>query len=366
MLCRAESRPLISVVIPTLSRPDSLKRAVDSVLSQTYENWELIVSDDESPSGESWRYLEHLAETERRFHPVRNPLSHGQVANTNNAFKAAAGEWIKLLHDDDVLQPNCLEALITAVEGLETVAVVSVLATYFRRGLVAKRDRPRKNPREIICSRNVPLAMYLQEAGAGEPTRIMFHRRVIDTGTVFEEVEGLVSGVDSDWSARASVHGDLLLVNQHLVELHDEGDPRVTSSLTQKALDLEYEVLRRRQLTLIDPALNPPPLDVIFGMVRLIRAMHRLKIRKLREAFALFSTVRRVQSWVLALKWAVRQRYPGALCRVPRTVPPLAKTAGFFDPAMSNEKLHDAGSSPGSAMRAWPLEAKQDTGSVEE
>jgi glycosyltransferase involved in cell wall biosynthesis len=336
------------------------------VLRQTYEDWELIVSDDESPSGESWRYLERLAENERRIHPVRDPLHHGQVANTNNALKAATGEWIKLLHDDDVLQPNCLEVLVAAVEGLETVAVVSVLATYFRRGLVAKRDRPGKKPREIIRSREVPLAMYLQEAGAGEPTRIMCHRRVIDTGTVFEEVEGLVSGVDSDWSARASVHGDLLLVNQHLVELHDEGDPRVTSSLTQQALDLEYEVLRARQFTLIDPALKPPPLEVIFGMVRLIRAMHRLKIGKLRDAFALFSTVRRLQSWVLALRWAVRQRYPNALCRVARTVPLHAETTGFLDSATPDDRLSDAGSPPDSAMGTWPLDAKQDTGSAED
>jgi glycosyltransferase involved in cell wall biosynthesis len=322
LLYRAECRPLVSVVIPTFCRPDSLRRAIDSVLRQTYENWELIVSDDERPLGETWDYLKRLSAVDARIRPVRNMRPPGQVTNTNNALEAAQGEWIKLLHDDDALKSNCIEAVIEAIDGVETVAVVSTLATYFRRGRLAKQDRRRKEPREIIRSREVPLAMYLQEAGAGEPTRIMFHRRVIDAGTLFEEVEGLISGIDSDWSARASVHGDLLLVNEHLVELHDEGEARVTSSITQHALDLEYETLRRRQLALIDPALNPPSLEVIFGMVRVIRGMHRAKKGKPLEALALLSTVRRPQAWMLALRWAARQLYPDVLCRVERVVPP--------------------------------------------
>jgi hypothetical protein len=233
----------------------------------------------------------------------------------------ATGAWVKLLHDDDALRPNCLERLAGAVAGLESVAIVSCLATYVRDERIVKRDRPRSRAREIIRSREVPLAMYLQEAGPGEPTRVMVHRRVIDGGTLFEEVEGLVSGVDSDWTARASRHGDLLFVNDHLVELHDDNHPRVTTALEQRTLDAEYEILRRRQLTLIDPSLHPPSLDITIGMIRLIRAMNRVKRRNLRDAIRLGRTVRTPQAWVLAMRWAVRQLYPDALCKVRRIVP---------------------------------------------
>jgi glycosyltransferase involved in cell wall biosynthesis len=316
-----DTSPLITVAIPTFGRLDLLRRAVDSVQSQTYSHWTLVVSDDEDPSDETWNYLLDLSQRDRRIRAIRNGPRHGQVGNTNNALMNATGAWVKLLHDDDVLRPNCLERLAQAVSGLEGVAIVSCLATYVRHDRVVKRDRSRSRYREIIHSKEVPLAMYLQEAGPGEPTRVMVHRRVIEAGTLFEEVEGLVSGVDSDWSARASRHGDLLLVNEHLVELHDDNHSRVTTALEQRMLDAEYEILRRRQFSLIDPSLKPPRLEVALGMVRLIRAINRVKRRDLREAICLARTVRTPQAWALALRWAVRQLYPGALCRVKRIVP---------------------------------------------
>jgi hypothetical protein len=163
--------------------------------------------------------------------------------------------------------------------------------------------------------------MYLQEAGAGEPTCVMVHRRVIEAGTLFQEVDGLVSGVDSDWNARTSVHGDLLLVNEPLVQLHDEGHNRVTASVTDRNLDREYEVMRRRQLALIDPDLKPPSLEVVIGMLSVIRAMHRLKNRKFREGLTLARRARHFESWLLAFRWALRQVFPGAACKVKRLVP---------------------------------------------
>lgn len=318
-----EPLPTVSVVIPTCRRPMLLERAIESVRSQTFCNWELLVSDDEPQPGESWLYLERLAASDPRIRPVRNESAPGQVGNTNNALVRARARWIKLLHDDDVLRPECLEQLLRAVEGLERVAIVACMATYVRNGRVRKRDRLRKPPRELIRSREVPLSMYLQEVGAGEPTRVMVHRRVIESGTLFEEIEGLTSGVDSDWNARASKHGDLLLINEHLVELHDEGHHRVTATLTAQSMDKEAEIIRRRQLALIDPSLNPPPLEVAMGMTRLISAMHRLKRRKVGAAFVLAREVSRLESWTLALRWALRQVIPGAASRVPRL--PLGK-----------------------------------------
>ena len=88
--------PLISVVIPTYKRRVLLERALDSVFAQTYNNWEVIVSDDEDGSGETWTYLTDLSEKDPRVRPSKNQGENGQVHNTNNARRHARGEWIKL------------------------------------------------------------------------------------------------------------------------------------------------------------------------------------------------------------------------------------------------------------------------------
>jgi glycosyltransferase involved in cell wall biosynthesis len=312
---------MVSVVIPTYRRRTLLVRAIESVRSQTFANWELVVSDDESEPGETWAYLQELTKTDARIRVLRNACERGQVGNTNNGLLNARGTWIKPLHDDDVLKPHCLERLVAAVEGMRDVAVVSSTATYFQAGRLRKSDQTGRSPLEVIKSRYVPLAMYLQEAGAGEPTCVMVHRRIIEAGTLFEDVEGLTSGVDSDWNARASVHGDLLLVNEPLVELHDEGHARVTTMVTDQDLDKEYEVMRRRQFELIDPALKPPSVEVVIGMLRVIRAMHRIKNRKFREGLMLARQATHLESWLLAFRWALRQVFPGAACKVKRFVP---------------------------------------------
>ena len=102
------SQPFISVAIPTFRRPDMLRRAVESVLQQDFSDWELVISDDEGPAGESWHIMCEYAREEPRIRVIENRRSRGQVENTNNAMLTCRGPWIKLLHDDDWLAPGAL------------------------------------------------------------------------------------------------------------------------------------------------------------------------------------------------------------------------------------------------------------------
>src|SRR5262245_58126894 len=103
--------PFISVAVPTYRRLRMLRRAVESVFAQTFTDWELVVSDDEVPSGETWRFLNKLASSDRRVRPIKNGSPRGAAFNHSSALRAARGEWIKILEDDDVLKPDCLEVL---------------------------------------------------------------------------------------------------------------------------------------------------------------------------------------------------------------------------------------------------------------
>lgn len=99
-----ENEILVSVVIPTYSRNITLSRAIDSVLEQTHQNLEIIVVDDNPPDSE-WRVstqklMQQYADNEK-IHYIQNAKNMGGSRARNEGIKAANGEYIAFLDDDD-------------------------------------------------------------------------------------------------------------------------------------------------------------------------------------------------------------------------------------------------------------------------
>jgi glycosyltransferase involved in cell wall biosynthesis len=116
--------PRVSVIIPAHNASVSLAETLDSVIAQTYEDWEAIVADDASSDGTG-----ELAES---YHPrvkcVRSPRKLGIGGARNLALTRATGELVALLDADDVWLPQYLERQLTrydrAVAGGEKVGIV--------------------------------------------------------------------------------------------------------------------------------------------------------------------------------------------------------------------------------------------------
>ncbi|MBD2101123.1 glycosyltransferase [Leptolyngbya sp. FACHB-261] len=102
-------QPLISVIIPTYNRLAYLKEALKSVLRQTYQNFEVIVSDDCSPESPQ-ALIEDLNDPRIRLR--RNSKNLGVALNVAHAFEQAQGEYIACLNDDDLWNENFLEKLV--------------------------------------------------------------------------------------------------------------------------------------------------------------------------------------------------------------------------------------------------------------
>src|SRR5262249_54962020 len=158
-------------------RLPTLRRAVESVFAQTFTDWEMVISDDETPSGETWNFLKTLASSDTRVRPIMNDAPHGVCSNHNTALKAARGEWLKMLHDDDLLKPNCLEVLARIVRRSRNVIAISCACETFCDGkLVRPFYRRDRAVLEQIESGDALLAMYiLDEAGWARPTQQMVH-----------------------------------------------------------------------------------------------------------------------------------------------------------------------------------------------
>jgi len=99
---------LISICIPTYQRPDLLCQTIASCLDQTYSDIEIVICDD-SKDDASDQMVRGLNEEKIRYY--RNQPSLGQARNVNRLFDLARGDRLVLLHDDDLLLPNAVQAM---------------------------------------------------------------------------------------------------------------------------------------------------------------------------------------------------------------------------------------------------------------
>jgi glycosyltransferase involved in cell wall biosynthesis len=113
--------PLVSICIPTYNRPEFLRRAVMSVLAQTYSNLEIIVTDN-SRNSESEEVLAKIGDPRIQYY--KNADNWGPCPSSNRAVSLAKGKYIKLLMDDDLLRPRCLELTVNAFENHPNVGIV--------------------------------------------------------------------------------------------------------------------------------------------------------------------------------------------------------------------------------------------------
>lgn len=113
---------LVSVVIPTYSRNSTLKRAVDCVLSQTHQNLEIIVVDDNPPDSEWRKSSEQIMreyEKNEKVIYVQNERNMGGGLTRNQGIKHSKGKYVSFLDDDDEYMPERIEKMLKVFEESE-------------------------------------------------------------------------------------------------------------------------------------------------------------------------------------------------------------------------------------------------------
>lgn len=100
--------PKISIITPAYNCEKYLPEAVKSVLSQTFEDWELLMIDDCSGDN-TYRCMEKLAEEDKRIRIFQNKVNSGTAATRNFGVRKAKGEWIAFLDSDDLWKADKLE-----------------------------------------------------------------------------------------------------------------------------------------------------------------------------------------------------------------------------------------------------------------
>ncbi|WP_016752093.1 glycosyltransferase family 2 protein, partial [Leptospira kirschneri] len=109
--------PLLSILVPVYNtRLDHLKEMVDSVVSQSYTNWELILIDDASPDEKPGNYLEERSKADSRILYFRSDKNGGISLTTQKAFECSKGEYIAFLDHDDRLSKNALSIVVKTLQ----------------------------------------------------------------------------------------------------------------------------------------------------------------------------------------------------------------------------------------------------------
>ena len=115
MTALVTSEPLVSAVIPTHKRSSMLRRAVQSALSQTYREIEVLVVID-GPDAETTQVLEQINDPRVRIVQLDSNLGGGAARNAG--VDAARGEWIAFLDDDDEWLPNKIQRQVAMLSSV--------------------------------------------------------------------------------------------------------------------------------------------------------------------------------------------------------------------------------------------------------
>ena len=106
---------LVSIITPAYNCRNTISETHDSVLSQTFKDWEWIIVDDCSKD-DSFSFVKELVKNEPRIVVLQTPKNGGSAVARNIALKHANGRYITFLDSDDLLDPNYLECQLDFIK----------------------------------------------------------------------------------------------------------------------------------------------------------------------------------------------------------------------------------------------------------
>jgi glycosyltransferase involved in cell wall biosynthesis len=212
----SNSANLVSICIPFYKGKEYVLQTLRSVMNQTWQQWELVITDDASGDGtaeEIDRFVAEAADPRIRF--FRNEERLGMVDNWNKVLGRARGQYIKLVCGDDWLRPDCVERQVCALEANPSAALTTssrmivnsagqplfVRACYRKTGLYNGREAQRQG---LLAGTNT----------IGDPVAVMFRAELLQRTGPF--APSVVYCTDMDLWLRLLSYGDLHFIAEAL------------------------------------------------------------------------------------------------------------------------------------------------------
>lgn len=217
---------MVSIIIPTYSRCDTLARAIDSCLQQTYKDIEIIVVDDNDPDTEyrtATQALMKSYEGNTRVTYLQHEKNKKGSAARNTGIQASIGDYITFLDDDDVLAPEKIEKQVQALMEHPEYGVVCC-------GVQAL-DEESKQQLKVSIPKGGEQAQYDMlrlRSSMGSGSNPMFTRKAIDVTGLFDT--SFLRHQDTEFMIRVLRNFQMLVIEDVLITKYESGHPNRPSA----------------------------------------------------------------------------------------------------------------------------------------
>lgn len=229
--------PVVSVCIPIYNCDDFIEKTIQSVLNQSFSDFELILINDNS-TDETEETILRLNDPRIRYY--KNTSNLGMVKNWNMAVKYASGKYIKLLCQDDLLSSDCLEKQVQVLENFNNVVLVSCSVN-----IISENDKilmTRRNFRNSCMKNGIKIGKKSLIVGKnlfGEPSAIMLRKRCFEQVGFYDKQFWYVP--DWDFSLRCLSIGDFYYINDVLTSFRVSKKSQTTKIIKNNENELYNE-----------------------------------------------------------------------------------------------------------------------------
>ncbi len=276
----------VSICITTYNRADSLPLTLDSILQQSFKDFELIISDDNSTDA-TQEVCKTFCEKDSRIKYYRNPQNLKMPGNLNNAISRASGEYIANLHDGDVYRDDLIQKWCSLLDKhSDALFVFNQYMGYDKHGKLHIDD----HKLEEVNEGTVLFEHYLKTLTSATWGTVMARRSAYEKFGLFNAEYGFISDVEM-WM-RLGLHGKVCYVNEPLIELtqreksHPYFLPHWKVFCINIRIILEYYHLYKSKINDLE---NRFPINILFrkiersalyDMMLLIKYKNLLRIRE--------------------------------------------------------------------------------------
>ena len=207
--------PKVSIVIPAYNNVQYIAETLESVLNQTFDDYEVVIADHSSIDGTS-----EVIETYRSNPRLRilspTPTGGGAQANWNRVSSEARGQYVKLVCGDDLIAPTALEEQVAAFDANPSaVLVASQRDLVDSKGDVFVKSRGLQGISGLVSGVKAVRATVLAGSNIfGEPACVMFRRELLEQEGGWDNTNPYL--IDQATYARICLHGDVVALRKSL------------------------------------------------------------------------------------------------------------------------------------------------------
>jgi hypothetical protein len=241
---RADGAPRVSVIIPSFNHERFLTRAIESAFAQTYQDFEIVITDDASTDG-SVDVLSTYARTDPRIRLFLNRFNYETHA-TNHCIEQSSGEYIAVLSSDDEFFPTKLEKQVDFLDRHPEVAAV-----FTQVRVIDEQGRDFPEPSSFYCtifqqpnrSRYEWLRHFFFNGNCLCHPSVLIRRSVYDTLGLYNPLMGALD--DLDMWVRVCLHHEIHILPSPLVNFRVRGwHANVSADTPENFRRGQYELIK--------------------------------------------------------------------------------------------------------------------------